>query len=151
MEEEAKHGRQDHTGENGGGGDLRARRAAVLKPERRDVPSAGEGEILIRVRAAGVNRPDVQQRKGAYPPPPGASDLPGLEVAGEVAALGEGAKRWRVGDRVCALTPGGGYAEYVKVHGPTRCRCRPASPSPRRRRYPKPTSPSGTMSSSAAG
>jgi putative PIG3 family NAD(P)H quinone oxidoreductase len=89
----------------------------VLKPERRDVPTPGEGEILIRVHAAGVNRPDVQQRKGAYPPPPGASDLPGLEVAGEVAALGEGAKRWRVGDRVCALTPGGGYAEYVKVHG----------------------------------
>jgi putative PIG3 family NAD(P)H quinone oxidoreductase len=77
----------------------------------------GPGEILIRVRAAGVNRPDVQQRKGAYPPPPGASDLPGLEVAGTVAALGEGAARWRVGDEVCALTPGGGYAEYVRVHG----------------------------------
>lgn len=88
----------------------------VLKAERRDVPEAGEGEILIRVRAAGVNRPDVLQRKGAYPPPPGASDLPGLEVAGEVAALGAGVKRWRIGDRVCALTPGGGYAEYAKVH-----------------------------------
>ena len=71
----------------------------VLKPEKRDVPEPGEGEILIRVRAAGVNRPDVLQRKGAYPPPPGASDLPGLEVAGEVAALGAGVKRWRVGDR----------------------------------------------------
>ena len=68
------------------------------------------------MRAAGVNRPDVLQRKGAYPPPPGASDLPGLEVAGEVAALGDGATRWRVGDGVCALTPGGGYAEYAKVH-----------------------------------
>jgi len=89
----------------------------VLKLERRDVPKPGPGEILIRVHAAGVNRPDVQQRKGVYPPPPGASDLPGLEVAGEVAALGPGAERWRVGDRVCALTPGGGYAEYVKVHG----------------------------------
>lgn len=88
----------------------------VLKPEKRDVPVPGEGEILIRVRAAGVNRPDVQQRKGAYPPPPGASDLPGLEVAGEVAAAGAGAKRWRLGDRVCALTPGGGYAEYCVVH-----------------------------------
>ena len=88
----------------------------VLKPEKRDVPQPGEGEILIRVRAAGVNRPDVQQRKGLYPAPPGASDLPGLEVAGEVAALGEGVKRWRVGDAVCALTPGGGYAEYVTVH-----------------------------------
>lgn len=88
----------------------------VLKPEKRDVPTPEAGEILIRVHAAGVNRPDVMQRKGAYPPPPGASDLPGLEVAGEVAALGEGAARWRVGDQVCALTPGGGYAEYVKVH-----------------------------------
>ncbi len=88
----------------------------VLKPEKRDVPQPGEGELLIRVRAAGVNRPDVQQRKGLYPAPPGASDLPGLEVAGEVAALGEGVKRWRVGDAVCALTPGGGYAEYAAVH-----------------------------------
>jgi putative PIG3 family NAD(P)H quinone oxidoreductase len=88
----------------------------VLKPEKRMVPEPGDGEILIRVRAAGVNRPDVLQRKGAYPPPPGASDLPGLEVAGEVAAVGAGARRWRVGDRVCALTPGGGYAEYSKVH-----------------------------------
>ena len=88
----------------------------VLKPERRDVPRPGEGEILIRVRAAGVNRPDVAQRKGAYPPPPGASDLPGLEAAGEVAAIGPGVRRWRVGDAVTALTPGGGYAEYVAVH-----------------------------------
>ena len=88
----------------------------VLKPEKRDVPTPEAGEILIRVHAAGVNRPDVMQRKGAYPPPPGASDLPGLEVAGEVAALGEGAARWRLGDQVCALTPGGGYAEYVRVH-----------------------------------
>ncbi|MGO4834520.1 NAD(P)H-quinone oxidoreductase, partial [Rhizobiaceae sp. 2RAB30] len=88
----------------------------VLKAEKRNVPELGQGEILIRVRAAGVNRPDVQQRKGAYPPPPGASDLPGLEVSGEVAATGEGVSRWRVGDEVCALTPGGGYAEYAKVH-----------------------------------
>ena len=89
----------------------------VLKPERRAVPGPGAGEILIRVRAAGVNRPDVAQRRGVYPPPPGASDLPGLEAAGEVVALGEGATRWRVGDTVTALTPGGGYAEYVAVHG----------------------------------
>lgn len=88
----------------------------VLKPEKRNVPELGQGEILIRVRAAGVNRPDVAQRKGVYPPPPGASDLPGLEVSGEVAAVGEGVSRWRVGDEVCALTPGGGYAEYAKVH-----------------------------------
>ncbi|OJU52695.1 MAG: NAD(P)H-quinone oxidoreductase [Mesorhizobium sp. 61-13] len=88
----------------------------VLKTEKRDVPQPGPGEILIRVHAAGVNRPDILQRKGAYPAPAGASDLPGLEVAGDVAALGEGALRWRVGDQVCALTPGGGYAEYVVVH-----------------------------------
>ncbi len=84
----------------------------VLKPEKRDIPKPGAGEVLIRVRAAGVNRPDVLQRIGAYPPPKSASDLPGLEVAGEIAALGDGAARWNLGDRICALTPGGGYAEY---------------------------------------
>ncbi len=89
----------------------------VLKPETRDLPRLAAGEILIRVRAAGVNRPDVMQRRGLYPAPPGASDLPGLEVAGEVAAVGEATARWTVGDRVCALTPGGGYAEFAKVHG----------------------------------
>jgi putative PIG3 family NAD(P)H quinone oxidoreductase len=89
----------------------------VLKPERRDVPQPKPGHVLVKVRAAGVNRPDVLQRQGAYPPPPGASDLPGLEVSGEIAALGVGAGRWRVGDPVVALTPGGGYAEYVAVHG----------------------------------
>lgn len=88
----------------------------VLKPESRPVPRPGPGEILIRVRAAGVNRPDVLQRQGAYPPPAGASDLPGLEVAGEVAAVGSEVGRWRVGDPVTALTPGGGYAGYVAVH-----------------------------------
>ena len=88
----------------------------ALKPEKRPLPRPGPGEILIRVRAAGVNRPDVLQRKGAYPPPPGASDLPGLEVAGKVAALGEGAARWSIGDVVTALTPGGGYAEFCRVH-----------------------------------
>jgi putative PIG3 family NAD(P)H quinone oxidoreductase len=89
----------------------------ALKPEMRPIPEAGPGEILIRVRAAGINRPDVLQRMGAYPPPPGASDLPGLEVSGEVAAIGPQTPRWRIGDRVVALTPGGGYAEYVTVHG----------------------------------
>ena len=88
----------------------------ALKPEKRPLPRPGPGEILIRVRAAGVNRPDVLQRKGAYPPPPGASDLPGLEVAGKVAALGEGTARWSIGDVVTALTPGGGYAEFCRVH-----------------------------------
>lgn len=85
----------------------------VLRPERRPVPRPGPGAILIRVAAAGVNRPDVLQRAGRYAPPPGASDLPGLEVAGEVAAAGDGAGRFRVGDRVCALVPGGGYAPYA--------------------------------------
>ena len=88
----------------------------VLKPETRPVPRPEGGDILIRVSAAGVNRPDVAQRTGAYPPPPGASDLPGLEVAGTVAAVGPEARRWRVGDQVCALTPGGGYAEYCLTH-----------------------------------
>lgn len=87
----------------------------VLKPERRDVPEISSTQILIRVRAAGVNRPDVMQRKGLYPPPKGASDLPGLEVSGVVAAVGDEAKRWQVGDEVCALTNGGGYAEFVAV------------------------------------
>ena len=84
----------------------------VLVAEERPVPTPGEGELLIRVRAAGVNRPDVMQRKGLYPPPPGASDIPGLEIAGEIAALGPAIKRWKEGDRVMALVSGGGYAEY---------------------------------------
>ena len=82
----------------------------------RRVPKPAAGEILIRVHAAGVNRPDALQRAGSYAPPPGASDLPGLEAAGEVAAVGAGGRRWAVGDRVCALLPGGGYAEYVLTH-----------------------------------
>lgn len=88
----------------------------VLVPEQRPVPAPGDGEILVRVRAAGVNRPDVIQRKGLYPPPPGASDIPGLEIAGEIAALGPGVKRWKTGDRVMALVSGGGYAEYCLAH-----------------------------------
>ncbi|CCE01724.1 NAD(P)H-quinone oxidoreductase [Bradyrhizobium sp. STM 3809] len=84
----------------------------VLKPETRPVPKPGPGEILIKVKAAGVNRPDVAQRSGSYPPPPGASDLPGLEVAGEVVALGDGAVRHKLGDSVMSLVAGGGYAEY---------------------------------------
>ncbi len=88
----------------------------VLVPATRRVPQPAAGEILIRVRAAGVNRPDVQQRLGAYDPPPGASDLPGLEAAGEVAAVGPGGSPWSVGDPVCALLPGGGYAEYALTH-----------------------------------
>jgi putative PIG3 family NAD(P)H quinone oxidoreductase len=84
----------------------------VLVPGNRPVPQPGEGEVLIRVAAAGVNRPDCLQRQGSYPPPKGASDIPGLEIAGEVVALGDGVKDLKVGDRVCALVTGGGYAEY---------------------------------------
>lgn len=87
--------------------------AEALKPVRVATPKSGPGQILIRVGAAGVNRPDIAQRMGFYPPPPGAPDTMGLEVAGEVAALGEGAPRWHVGDRVVALLGGGGYAEYA--------------------------------------
>ena len=87
----------------------------ALRPQTVDTPRPGPGQILVRVTAAGVNRPDLLQRKGAYPPPPGAPDILGLEVSGEVAALGEGAARWRIGDKVCALLGGGGYAQYALV------------------------------------
>jgi len=84
----------------------------VLLPETRSVPTPGAGEILIKVMAAGVNRPDVAQRSGSYPPPPGASDLPGLEIAGEVVAVGPGVTRHKPGDKVMSLVAGGGYAQY---------------------------------------
>jgi NADPH2:quinone reductase len=87
----------------------------VLVPAERATPSPKPNEILVKVAAAGVNRPDVAQRAGKYPPPPDASDLPGLEIAGEVAACGADARMWKVGDRVCALAHGGGYAEYCVV------------------------------------
>ena len=84
----------------------------VLRETERPVPQPAAGEVLIRVEAAGVNRPDVLQRLGQYPPPPGASDIPGLEIAGVIAAMDASVSRWHVGDRVCALVSGGGYAEY---------------------------------------
>ena len=87
---------------------------ALTLVERPD-PVAGPGQIRIRVRAAGVNRPDIAQRQGRYPAPPGASDILGLEVAGEIDQMGEGAGRWAVGDRVCALLGGGGYADHAVV------------------------------------
>ncbi len=90
----------------------------VLKPCERPLPQPGQGEVLVKVAAAGVNRPDVEQRKGTYPPPPGASDIPGLEIAGTVAALGPGAAGLKVGDAVCALVSGGGYAEYCTAPVP---------------------------------
>lgn len=97
----------------------------VLVPGTRPVPRPGEGELLIAVEAAGVNRPDVLQRKGGYPPPPGVSDIPGLEVAGRVVALGPGVERWSVGDRVTALVAGGGYAAYC-VAPAAQCLPQPA-------------------------
>ncbi len=94
----------------GGKGD-----ADALEVQSVAVPEVKPGHLLVRVRAAGVNRPDLLQRAGRYPPPPGASDILGLEVAGEVAAVGEGVERWHEGDKVAALLAGGGYAEYALV------------------------------------
>ncbi len=89
--------------------------AEALTVVERPDPAAGPGQVRIRVRAAGINRPDIFQRLGRYPPPPGASDILGLEVAGEVDQIGEGVSRWAAGDRVCALLGGGGYADYAVV------------------------------------
>ncbi|HXN44044.1 MAG TPA: NAD(P)H-quinone oxidoreductase [Xanthobacteraceae bacterium] len=88
----------------------------VLIAQTRPVPAPGPGEVLVKIAAAGVNRPDVMQRQGLYPPPPGASDIPGLEIAGEVIALGNGATRFKPGDKVTALVAGGGYAQFCPVH-----------------------------------
>ena len=89
-----------------------------LKPAVRPIPQPGEGEVLVRVEAAGVNRPDVMQRQGRYPPPPGASDLPGMEVAGEIVALGPNVSGLAVGDKITSLLPGGGYANYAVAAAP---------------------------------
>ena len=98
----------------------------VLKPVERPDPMPGPGDVLIRVAAAGINRPDVMQRRGRYPPPAGASDIPGLEVAGTIQAVGAGIRDWRVGDRVCALVAGGGYATLCVAPAP-QCLPIPAS------------------------
>ena len=124
----------------------------VLQPIEMPAPRPGPREVLIRVAAAGVNRPDLMQREGKYPPPPGASDIPGLEVSGTIAACGPGVERWREGDEVCALVSGGGYAEYCVAPG----RAMPADSIDRRsrvwpRRCRKRSSRSGRMSSSAGG
>jgi NADPH:quinone reductase len=95
----------------------------VLVPAERPVPTPRAGEVLIKVAGAGVNRPDLMQRLGKYPPPPGASDIPGLEVSGTIEAVGADAGAWKVGDRVCALLAGGGYAEYCVAPAP---QCLPA-------------------------
>jgi putative PIG3 family NAD(P)H quinone oxidoreductase len=90
----------------------------ALVPQRRPMPKPSAGELLIKVAAAGVNRPDVLQRQGNYAPPPGATDIPGLEIAGEVVASGGQAGPWKIGDKLCALVAGGGYAEYCVVPAP---------------------------------
>jgi putative PIG3 family NAD(P)H quinone oxidoreductase len=90
----------------------------VLVPVERPKPVLAAGEVLIKVAAAGVNRPDIFQRLGRYPPPPGASDIPGLEVAGTIEALGAGVRGWKIGDAVCALVAGGGYAEHCAAPAP---------------------------------
>ena len=90
----------------------------VLKPVSRPVPAPKDGEVLVEVAAAGINRPDVLQRQGRYDPPPGASDIPGLEVAGRIVAVGQGVQSWKEGDAVCALVAGGGYAEYCTAPAP---------------------------------
>ncbi len=90
----------------------------VLQPQEVPVPQPGPGQLLVRVRAAGVNRPDILQRTGAYPPPKGASQLPGLEISGDVVAAGADTRRFKVGNKVCALTSGGGYAQYCLADEP---------------------------------
>jgi NADPH2:quinone reductase len=90
----------------------------ALKPNTMPTPKPAAGQILVKVAAAGVNRPDLMQRAGLYPPPPGHSPLPGLEIAGEVAAVGQGVTRWKLGDKVCALVNGGGYAQYCLAEEP---------------------------------
>src|SRR6202789_4090986 len=89
-----------------------------LKTAVRPVPTPGEDEVLIRVEAAGVNRPDIMQRQGRYPPPPGASDLPGMEIAGEIVALGPNVSRLSIGDKITSLLPGGGYARSPAAAAP---------------------------------
>jgi NADPH2:quinone reductase len=89
-----------------------------LQISTRPTPKPGEGEVLVRVEAAGVNRPDVMQRQGRYPPPPGASDLPGMEIAGEIVSLGSNVSGLTVGDKICSLLPGGGYAAYAVAAAP---------------------------------
>jgi putative PIG3 family NAD(P)H quinone oxidoreductase len=98
----------------------------MLVPEDRPVPALAQGEVMVRVIAAGVNRPDVVQRMGHYPPPKGATDIPGLEIAGEVVTLGPDARRWQIGDKVMALVVGGGYAQYCPAH---ESHCLPVPPN----------------------
>ena len=123
----------------------------VLDIGATDVPEPLPDEVLVRVLAAGVNRPDIVQRKGLYPPPPGASPILGLEVAGEVVATGTQVENIEVGDRVCALTNGGGYAEYCAVRRRNACRGPAVTTRFAPRPCPKLSSPSGQTCSCTAG
>ena len=123
----------------------------VLVPQERDVPAPKAGEVLVKIAAAGVNRPDVMQREGKYPPPPGAPDIPGLEIAGEVVALGEGVQRWKAGDKVDGA---GSRRRLCRIHDGARDQRAAGDPAssawwkpPRSRRR---SSRSGTTCSSAA-
>ena len=122
----------------------------ALVPEQRPLPVPGKNEILVKVATAGVNRPDVAQRTGNYPPPPGASDIPGLEIAGEVVALGAGATRFKIGDKVMALVAGGGYAEFCSAHESHALPVPPSLSMNEAAGIPKRSSPSGTTCSSVA-
>jgi NADPH:quinone reductase and related Zn-dependent oxidoreductases len=122
----------------------------VLALAETATPAPKPGEVLIAVAYAGVNRPDCIQRAGNYPPPPDASPIIGLEVAGTVVALGESVTDCRLGDQVCALTPGGGYAEYCAAPAPGACPIRKACRRSKRRACRRTTSPSGTTSSTAS-
>ena len=108
----------------------------VLRLEERPLPEVGPSDVLVRVEAAGVNRPDIMQRLGRYAPPPGASDVPGLEVAGTIERIGPEVRRWQPGDRVCALVAGGGYAEVLR-----RSRASVPSDSSRARPHPRGRNP----------
>ena len=119
----------------------------VLALGERERPVPGDGQILVEVAYAGVNGPDMMQRKGLYPPPKGASDLLGLEIAGTVVEAGAAVTRWKVGDRVCGLANGGGYASAASWRKDRPCRCRGRSRSPTQRRSPRRSSPSGATSS----
>ena len=102
----------------------RAGRPGHAGPRATAFAAAQDGEVLVKVAAAGVNRPDVMQRQGRYPPPKGATEIPGLEIAGEVAAIGNDASKWKLGDRVMALVVGGGYAQFCAAHEAMPCPCR---------------------------
>ena len=121
-----------------------------LVAARRKVPQPGDGEVLVHVAAAGVNRPDVMQRQGRYPPPPGASDIPGLEIAGDIVALGAHVSDLAVGDRVAALLPGGGYAGYAIAAAPLCLPIPEGLSMIERRRCRKPSSPCGPICSTEA-